>query len=161
MKSITIESSDIKAFMNHLLIKDTFDSFLLEEAAITTSNSFTIDGHIHKDFYSEEEYDTLPDKEFLSWSKARPFCFDIIKGNKLPLQFKIVIKASKTYTEKLLLRKPCSIAPENVGGLYINIRYDSASSLTIVSMASLNIFTMDKSLEEIWDNVCTKFINNL
>ena len=48
----------------------------------------------------------------------------------------------------------------------MNIRYDSRHSLTgesvsspvldCVSMASLNIFTMDKTLEKAWDEKCRK-----
>ena len=61
MNSINIPSANIKSFMNSLLVGDTFDKFLLEEASITTFNTFTIDGHIQKDFYSEDELTTLPD----------------------------------------------------------------------------------------------------
>lgn len=34
--------------MNHLLVADTFDPFLLEEATISTALTVTIDGHINK-----------------------------------------------------------------------------------------------------------------
>ena len=41
--------------MNHLLVADTFDPFLLEEATISTALTVTIDGHINKDFYPADE----------------------------------------------------------------------------------------------------------
>lgn len=166
MNSINIESKDIKTFMNCLLIKDTFDSFLLEEASITTYNTFNIDGHIQKDFFSPEELSELPDETLSTWATVKPFCFSIIKGNKLPLKFKIVLKAAPSYTQKLLNECQCGLSLNNVGGLYMNIRYDSRHSLTgesvsspvldCVSMASLNIFTMDKTLEKAWDEKCRK-----
>lgn len=171
MNSINISSSDIKKFMNCLLVKDTFDKFLLEEASITTYNTFTIDGHIQSDYYSTEEIDTLPDKTLSTWEAIKPYCFNLIKGNKLPLRFKIVLKASASYTEKVLNENPCGLLLKDVGGLYINIRYDSHRSLTgeetstasldCISMASLNIFSMDKTLEKAWDNVCVKAIEGI
>ena len=157
--------------MNCLLVKETFDHFLLEEATITTYNTFTIDGHIQSDFYSAEELEVLPDKTLSVWRTIKPHCFNLIKGSKLPLRFKIVLKASATYTEKLLNENPCGLSLKDVGGLYINIRYDSQRTLTgeeagtasldCISIASLNIFSMDKTLEKTWDNVCTKSIDGI
>ena len=40
---------DVKSFMSHLLLSNTFDRFLLTEASITTFNTFFIDGHLHKE----------------------------------------------------------------------------------------------------------------
>lgn len=171
MNSINIVSNDIKKFMNHLLVADTFNSFLLEEATITTYNTFTIDGHIQKDFYTEDELNNLPDRTLSTWSCIKPHCFNYIKGNKTPLKFKIVLKASASYTEKLLQDSGCGFNPNDVGGLYMNIRYDSRTtllgeeasspSLDCISMASLNIFSMDKTLEKAWDEVCSKSINTI
>ena len=48
--------------MAQLLKGNLFDSFLLEEATIETFNTFTIDGRIHKEFYSEE-VDNIEEKE--------------------------------------------------------------------------------------------------
>ncbi len=171
MNSINIPATDIKKFMNCLLVKETFDNFLLEEATITTYNTFTIDGHIQSDFYTPEELDALPDKLISTWGAIKPHCFNLIKGSKLPLRFKIVLKASASYTEKLLSENPCGLTFSDIGGLYINIRYDShrsldgsetgTAALDCISMASLNIFSMDKTLEKAWDGVCVKSIENI
>ena len=171
MNNINITSSDIKKFMNCLLVKDTFDNFLLEEASITTYNTFTIDGHIQRDFFSEDEVESLPDKLLSTWGTVKPHCFNLIKGSKLPLRFKIVLKASSSYTEKLLNEHPCGLTLKDVGGLYINIRYDShrsldgsetgTAALDCISMASLNIFSLDKTLEKAWDSVCEKAIGGI
>lgn len=171
MNSINIPSCDIKKFMNCLLVKDTFDKFLLEEASITTYNTFTIDGHIQNDFYSADEIEALPDKTLSTWGIIKPHCFNLIKGSKLPLRFKIVLRASATYTEKLLNETPCGLSVKDIGGLYINIRYDNhrtltgdetaTASLDCISMASLNIFSMDKTLEKAWDSVCEKSIDGI
>ena len=171
MNCINILTSDIKKFMNCLLVKDTFDNFLLEEASITTYNTFTIDGHIQSNFYTKDELDALPDKLLSTWATLKPHCFNLIKGTKLPLRFKIVLKASYSFTEKFLAEHPCTHSLKDIGGLYINIRYDShrsldgsetgTAALDCISMASLNIFSMDKTLEKAWDGACEKAIGNI
>ena len=52
---IALQITSMKNFMNHLLVADTFDPFLLEEATVSTALTVTIDGHINKDFYPAEE----------------------------------------------------------------------------------------------------------
>ena len=52
---IALQITSMKNFINHLLVADTFDPFLLEEATISTALTVTIDGHINKDFYPAEE----------------------------------------------------------------------------------------------------------
>ena len=42
---IALQITSTKNFMNHLLVADTFDPFLLEEATISTALTVTIDGH--------------------------------------------------------------------------------------------------------------------
>ena len=50
-----LEIKITKNFMNALLVSEKFDAFLVEEASVTTFNTFEIDGHIVKDFYTSEE----------------------------------------------------------------------------------------------------------
>ena len=83
---IALQITSMKNFMNHLLVADTFDPFLLEEATVSTALTVTIDGHINKDFYPAEERsaDCIP-WELQSWSKIKGLCFDLIKGKHTPL----------------------------------------------------------------------------
>ena len=73
MLALTI--SDVKDFMNKLLIGEVFDNFSLVEASITTFNTFTIDGHLQQDFFDTdtvEEYKkeavVLPDYKQSGWT---------------------------------------------------------------------------------------------
>ena len=50
-----LEIKITKNFMNALLVSEKFDAFLVEDASVTTFNTFEIDGHIVKDFYTSEE----------------------------------------------------------------------------------------------------------
>lgn len=49
---IALQITSMKNFMNHLLVADTFDPFLLEEATVSTALTVTIDGHINQGLLS-------------------------------------------------------------------------------------------------------------
>lgn len=80
MISLTIK--DTKNFMSQLLIKETFDTLYISEADISTAITFSINGSINKDYYTNEEYEQLSLKKYSTWSTVKPICFDIIKGKK-------------------------------------------------------------------------------
>mgnify|MGYP000116884154 FL=1 len=85
---IALKLTNVKACMSHLLLMDTFDSFLLIEGEIMTFNTFKIDGFIQKNFYTSEELEqmgTLP--EYAYWKQLREYCFSLIKGKRLRLDF--------------------------------------------------------------------------
>ena len=76
---VALEIKGTKNIMNALLLSEQFDSFLAEEAVITTFNTFHIDGHLVKEFYSSEELEELENSHksnvFSCWSDIRPVCF--------------------------------------------------------------------------------------
>ena len=154
---ISLHILDVKGFMAQLLLRDTFDRFYLTEASITTFGTFFIDGHLQKDYYSSEELET---EEFAQpysyWKQVRPFCLELIKGKKTPLNFKIVFQLSASNTEKLLKQSGASLTLPDIGGLYLNLHYNG-KNLNCVTGTSLNLFTMDKSLEHAWDEMVRKF----
>ena len=89
---IALQITSMKQFMNHLLVADTFEPFLLEEAVISTASNFTIDGHVNREFYENDENSpSLPDNEFRPWSELKGLCFDLIKGKRTPLFFRFVL----------------------------------------------------------------------
>ena len=47
-----------KNCMSHLLLKDTFDTFLFIEGEFTTFNKFTISGYLQEDFFDEKLEET-------------------------------------------------------------------------------------------------------
>ena len=51
---LALKISDVKDFMNKLLIGEVFDHFSLVEASVTTFNTFTIDGKLHHDFFDTD-----------------------------------------------------------------------------------------------------------
>ena len=150
---ILLSISEVKEFMSKLLLSDTFDSFLFIEGAIVTFNTFSINGYLQKDFFDK---DMIPERNYSLWKELREYCFSLIRGKRTPLRFKFVFGLSEPNIEKLLRQQGLSFTPQDVQGLYLNISYDG-HSLRCVTGTSMNLFTLDKSLEEAWDNMVQKF----
>jgi len=156
---LAIQIKDVKTFMSKLLSADTFDSFLLEEARIHTFNTFIIDGHQNKEFYTKEE---LEDKElfpyeYSQWKTMKSICFQLIKGKKVPTLMKIILhkKPEEAYT---LLEEGNAL--EFYGTLkafVVTIKYDG-NGLLLTTGTSFSTFVMDKSPDMIWDQAFRKFL---
>ena len=132
--------------MSHLLLKDTFDTFLFIEGEFTTFNKFTINGHLQEDFFDEK-----PEETYSRWAKIRDFCFQIIRGKRTPLGFKIVLALPDDQIPTFLTTHGLTAyRPEEIQGLYLNFHYDG-QNLQCITGTSLNTFTMDKSIEREWD----------
>lgn len=157
---IAEQIKDIKNFMSKLLIDSSFDKFLVSNVSITTYNTFEIDGHIKKEFFSNEEFESLPDSHLSFWSKLRPFCFSLIKGNKTPVKFRMIFALNRTQIEQLITSNQISINADDVNELFLNIKYEN-NTLTYVTGTSLKIFTIDKSLETAFDTYISDFISTL
>ena len=159
---ISIPITEVKLFMNHLLCRSTFDAFCVPELSLSTFAAFHMDGHILKDYYTQEEYDTLyrDTTPIARWKQFRPICYELIKGSHTPLSFSIVFQLSMRGTESFLQETDTTLLLSDVSGLFVNLRY-SNGKLHAVTGTSLNIFSMDKSLEAAWDRKIEKFIFSL
>ncbi|MBR3646278.1 MAG: hypothetical protein IKN54_07640, partial [Lachnospiraceae bacterium] len=153
----SIQIKDTKNFMNELLVKNTFDFFNLYEAIITTYCTFTIDGHIQQSYYSSEELELLDHADFAGWSQLKPVCFNLIKGNKTPELLKITLCLPGKNYAGCIERSMAPITEDNITGLYVHIVYEHGT-INVITATSLNIFTMDKSLDHYWDNTIKTFL---
>lgn len=168
MKLFTIKNT--ANFMTALLSdrEKVFDQFLLSEAVIVTGNTFTIDGHINRDFYSEDDLLMLrqeaSDKgrifseDMIRWESIKPFCYECIKGSRLPLSLKLVFCLAPENVDKFLSGIDSEITKDQICSLNVNIKYDG-STLTCTTAISLKIFTMDRSIEHAWDSMFERFLN--
>lgn len=150
---ISLKLTNRKIFMKHLLLTETFDYFLFIEGEITTFNKFSIDGYLQMDFFENEEKPAL---EFAFWKQVREFCFTIIKGKRTPLNFKFIFSLSPENIARLISQNQLDFQPEQVQGLYLNIRFDG-NTLQCITGTSLKTFSMDKTLEQAWDKMVQKF----
>ena len=150
---IALELTEVKECMAKLLLSETFDPFYFIEGEITTFGTFTMDGYLKKDFFDAEE---APTRDYALWKDMREYCFSLIKGKRTPLSFKFVLGLSDSNIEKLLLQQGLDFKPQDVRGLYINLKYDG-TKLQCITGTAMNLFTMDKSLEQAWDKMIQKF----
>ncbi len=148
---LALKIRDTKNFMNKLLAGDTFDTFLFSEGTVTTFTTFTIDGTWHGDYFSEEEIGGL------TWKLMRPILFQIIKGKNTPINMRIVLKLADHNVESLLRNSDVSLQKEQVDGLYLNLSYSKGEAV-LTTGTSLKIFTMDKSLDRVWDDLVRRFL---
>ncbi len=156
MRSYQIQ--DIRDFTKKLLLLETFDTFLLCEASITTFAAFHIDGSFHPEYLHDQELEMAAPEQhgYTLWKRVRPFFFDLTKGKNTPLNFRIIFRLAPHNVEALLSQSGISMQPEDVDGLFLNIHFDG-SALTCTSGTALRTFSLDKSLEHAWDNMLEKF----
>lgn len=156
---VAYQVTDIREFMAKLFLKETFDEFLLAEAVIVTGNTFSIDGHVKKEYYSQEEWEELEEKEIAKWKELRGTCFQLIKGKKTPCYLKLVFGMGRSGIEKLIAQSGISFSPGDVEGFFLNVKYEN-QKLMLTSGVSMRLFTMDKSVERFWDSRVEGFLKH-
>lgn len=147
---ISLNVSEVKIFMAKLLMNDTFDSFLLHELELATFTTFTING-FNEAFFTKEELEERGENKAVQWSDVRQTVFTMIKGNKTPLSLKIVFKLPLSRCAELVQNSGGKLRMEEIGGLYLNVKFEKGE-LHIITGAAIKTFTLDKTLEQEWDN---------
>lgn len=72
-----IEILDIKLFMQFLFQTNPFDSYEFVSSELRTDMSYSLDGHINREFFTEEEKSTLGIEHavYLPWCHAKEKIF--------------------------------------------------------------------------------------
>lgn len=156
---IAVTVKNLKGFMHHLLLAETFDHFQVSEASITTFATFSIDGTLHPEFYDSDTAQLLKSRgaSRIFWKNIKPFCLSVIKGKHTPLSFRIILQLSPAKTAQLIEQAGLSLQPSSVRGLFLNCQY-SDGTLLLTTGSSLDFFTMDKSLDRAWDDALSTFL---
>ena len=147
---LALKITDTKAFMTKLLAGDTFDTFLFSEGSVTTFTTFLIDGTWHPEYFGEGD-------PVMTWRMIRPVLYNIIKGKHTPIHMRIVLKLADYNAEKLLKSSGLSLTKEQIDGLFLNLTY-AKDEASITTGTSLRIFTLDKSLDRVWDDMVSRFL---
>ena len=156
MKSIEI--NDIKKFTQALFVGDAFDKFKLMEASFDVLTGVKIDGHINDGFISDEERNQPEYREGLvSWGRIKQLCYDTIKGRKVPLKFKIVLKLPDSLVPGFISQRGVNFKAEECLGLYANFTFQN-NALSCVTGIALKSFVLDKSLENSWDDFVAAYV---
>lgn len=156
---LALQIKDIKTFMNKLLSSDTFNRFFLKEAQIQTGNTFFINGHLNKSFFSREEledweqlfYDLVP------WKDMQGICFQLIKGKKLPLLFKLTLVYHPQDSQTLLKEADASEYSSLLKSFVLTVKYDQ-KGLLLTTGTSFSTFIMDKTVDSLWDEALRRFL---
>ena len=159
MTAFTIHN--IGSFMSKLLSSDCFDSFLLEEAVIRMAVTYTIDGHLNRNFYESDVWDDPTQRPFIMqpWSEARGICREMIRGKKAPASLRITLRLKPEPMAKTLAGDK-DLQPgtaDAVGALVVNIRLDD-TGLHLITGVSWKSFSMDKAPDRIWDRTMERFL---
>ena len=157
---IALQIKEVKSFMGKLLGTECFDSFLLEEAVITTYNTFHIDGRINREFFSNEEWEIAenhPD-DFSAWKTMRHLCFDLIKGKKTPAGFKFIFHLMPRYVPGILKPGETPVSPEQIKALVLTCKYDGGG-LSLVTGTAFHTFLPDKTVDVLWDKAVKTFLS--
>lgn len=156
---IALKITNIKQFMGKLLASEVFDVFLLEEASISTYNTFSIDGHQNKDFYSAEEWADaqLRPYDLSLWKAMRPICFDLIKGTHTPSAFRFVFHLIPEQVRAILEKEDALTYEEQIKAFVLTIKYDGLS-LTLITGTSFCSFLPDKTPDQLWDSALKRFL---
>lgn len=156
---LALKISDVKDFMNKLLLGEVFDHFSLVEASITTFNTFTINGQLQYDFFDTDTNTALQEKPagYSLWHDVKSYCFSIIRGKRTPLNFKIVFELSHDQIQSLLRNEEHA---DNipVRNFYLNIQFRNQALLCTTGV-SYSSFSPDKRLEHLWDDSLTAFFS--
>ena len=156
---IALKITNIKQFMSKLLTGEDFDAFLLEEASISTYNTFTIDGRQNREFYTSEEWEDkdIRPYEFTAWKTIRPVCFDLIKGKRTPTAFQFVLHLIPGHTAAILEKGDTTVTADQVKAFFLNIKYDGAA-LTLITGTAFHTFLMVKTPDSLWDHAVKQFL---
>lgn len=150
---VVFESVDTKTFMERLLLTDTFDRFVLVEADIITAIRTDIDGTLNKDF------DNGSSEKFIGFSSVRPIILSLIKGEKPPLFFKLILAMPNSGIIKYIDQHRDSFSSVVPTALFLNIKFENGA-LSLTSGSSASGFDMEKIVDKLWDSSLNKFLVN-
>lgn len=155
-----LQIKDVKHFMGRLLGTELFDSFLLEEAVISTYNTFTIDGRLNRSFFSCDEWEDpqVRPYEFSPWKSMRPILFELIRGKRAPGSFRITLHLMPQYTKGILKPDQTTVTADQVKALVLTCRFDE-NGLFLLTGTSLHTFLPDKSADKLWDRAVKSFLD--
>lgn len=151
-----------KDFMNALLVSNLFDRLFLYEATIKTHNTYTINGKLEPDYFNSDELEALDSRTYTFWGEQRKLIFDLIKGNKLPLNMKIILMLPKNLIEDFILSNNLPNTTSDINNLFINIHFDG-KNISLTTGTNLAVFTTNKIVEQTFDGYISNFLksNNL
>ena len=145
---ISLKILEMNRFMGKLLKGENFDGFLLKEGFLRANIEYRFQGQLFSEYFDTAEQEKLEEK-YIYWGELRPTVFELIKGRRTPLAFSFTLLLTKNDTAELLARRQVNMG-EDSPSLFLQIRFEHGAG-HIVTGTARNTFTLDKSLDEAWD----------
>lgn len=137
---IAFQITEVKDFMRHLLMEDTFDDFDLIEAVIVKDYTVTLDGR--------------NENTVVSYAELRELLHAHVRGKTGPRMMRLTLSISPKKLQELTEEE--SLEQTKITSFILNIRYEQ-KRLQCVSGVSFSTFSMEKPLEALWDRYLTAF----
>lgn len=135
--------------MAMLLKGEAFDRLLLREGMVRTYMEYRFFGKRFSDYYEAGEQEQYQGREFVSWSEAKPFFLELIRGKRTPLAIQLQLQLPKEDTSQLLSDVKRS-SGEELPTLLLMLRYENGIARLLTGV-SKQAFSLDRSVEEAWD----------
>ena len=153
----SIETENAKAYLNGLFTEERYDSFYLYEARIKAGLDYYISGKKNSAYYADaEENSEDGETEYILWKEIKQTVLSLMKGDRLPISVKLIFMFHRDNIKRLCEMNNLPVNENEIGGLFMNLSYEQ-EKLTITTGTSLKVFTMDKTLEQLWDATVEKF----
>lgn len=151
--------------MSKLLIRESFDRFLLEKAQVLTASEMTLSGRRSQSWYDTDIWEELERKKpmdcrYMFWKEVKPTVFSYIKGSQSPQTMRLSFKAAQDQVEELLMDSGVlETYRQLMPDLLLQLRYEQGK-LQLVTGIAFSRFEMDKTIERAWDEAVRIFLHN-
>ena len=134
---ISIEITDVKSFMNQLLLGEKFDRFRCLGFLISGYADFSMEGDV-------------------LWKELRPLALEMIKGHETPKRMKFVYAMKQEQIPVFLNRKGIPDV-QDVSSLNFTILFQEGQMVCTTGCAR-STFTLDKTVEQCWDKTMEAYL---
>lgn len=148
---VTLTLSNVKDFMNRLLLTPTFDDWGFQGAEVIALTQYSIAGTLNSRYLSEAERASRK-TEGLLFSEVRKVLASIIKAGRTPSLMKMVLVCPVS-----LLDGHTSIGAES----YLMTIHFQDGVLKVTGGISMRVFSMDRSDAQFWDAHFPKVLSRL
>lgn len=137
--------------MGKLLKSETFDNFLLKDGTIRTFMDFIYSGEVKWDYYDTDEAENMSHERYIPWKEVKENAFGVIKGKRTPLYIQLNLLAPAGLVSE--------IAGERNEQIVLSMSFSyREKEADIVTGVFRNTFSMDKSLDNAWDEWVIDFL---
>ena len=152
----SFEAENAKAYLNGLFTEERYDSFYMYEARIKAALDYYISGKKNDGYEDTEDGEEGDREEYVIWKDIKQTVLMLMKGDRLPISLKLVLMFHRDNIKRLCEMNNLPVDEQEIGGLFMNLTFEQ-ERLVITTGTSLKVFTMDKTLEKLWDDTVEKF----